>query len=235
MTTVITRLYAEEKTARDIANRLIHEGISISALQVVKAEGRKRPALTEALKAAGVHASAVAGYADCLAAGGAAVVAKVNHKPLGAAKIVRNTTAKAATVALENVTEEYSCKDAPKMNDNIMKDHRHIFLNAPVKAGPAGEFSARFGWSLLKDTPRKPNLCPRDAAPKSAAFWPTPLVKDTPRKPNLCPRDAAPKSAAFWKAPLLKDSPRQSNVIPGDFLPFSNTFGLATISRRPGE
>ncbi|SOC05436.1 hypothetical protein SAMN05877809_103439 [Rhodobacter sp. JA431] len=118
--------------------------------------------------------------------------------------------------------------------DNIMKDHRHIFLNAPVKAEPAGEFSARFGWPLLKDTPRTKNVY-EGTKYMSQGFWPRPLVQDTPRKPNLCPRDAAPKSAAFWKMPLVQDSPRQSNVIPGKFLPFSDTFGFATISRRPGE
>ncbi|SOB93218.1 hypothetical protein [Rhodobacter maris] len=233
MTTAITRLYADADTAGDIARQLTREGIKPGAVTVVTADGRKRAALVEALKTAGVHESAVAGYAERLAGGAAALVAKVSHKPLGAAKLVRTIAARADAVALENVTEEFTCEEKTKMTtDNIMKDHRHIFLNAPVKAEPAGEFSARFGWPLLQDTPRKKNVYEGDNF-MSASFWPTPLVKDTPRKDNLCPRDAAPKSAAFWKAPLLKDSPRQSNVIPGDFLPFSQTFGFATISRRP--
>lgn len=231
MATVITRLYADEKTACDIARQLRSEGIPKRALTVVTADGKKGAALKEALKSAGVNDSAVAGYAERVAGGAAALVAKVNYKPLGAAKLVRSITARAAVVAIENATEEFTCEDAPKMNENIMKDHRHIFLNQPVKATPAGEFSARFGWPLLKDTPRRKNVY-EGTHYASQDFWPTPLVKDTPRKPNLCPRDAAPKSAAFWKAPLLKDTPRQSNVIPGDFLPFSQTFGLATISRK---
>lgn len=234
MTTVITRLYADDKTACDIARQLKADGIPKKALQVIVADGRKRPALIEALKSAGVHDSAAAGYADRVAAGAAALVAKVNYKPLGAAKIVRTVTAKAAVVALENATEEFTCKDAPKMTDNIMKDHRHMFLTQPVKSEPAGEFSARFGWRLLLDTPRKKNVY-EGGRFMSTNFWPTALVKDTPRKPNLLPADAPPQSAKFWKAPLLKDTPRQSNVMPGDFLPFSQILSLKTISRRPGE
>nr|P23460.1 RecName: Full=Light-harvesting protein B-800/850 gamma chain [Rhodobacter capsulatus]AAA26165.1 pucE protein [Rhodobacter capsulatus] len=118
------------------------------------------------------------------------------------------------------------------MTDNIMKDHRHIFLPQPVKADEKpGAFSERFGWKLLLDTPRKKNVY-EGTKFMSQDFWPTPLVKTTAPKVKLIPADAPPQSAKFWKAPLLKDTPRQSNVIPGDFLPFSNTFGLATIQRR---
>jgi len=231
MATVITRLYADEKTACDIARQLRSEGISKRALTVVVADGKKGAVLAEALKSAGVHKSAAAGYAERVAGGAAALVAKVNYKPLGAAKLVRSITARAAVIAIENATEEFTCEDAPKMTDNIMKDHRHIFLNQPVKSEPAGEFSARFGWPLLKDTPRKKNVYEgRKVASKE--FWPTPLVKTTAPKVVLLPADAPPQSAKFWKAPLLKDTPRQSNVIPGDFLPFSHTFGFATIARK---
>jgi len=211
MATVITRLYADEKTACDIARQLRSEGISKRALTVVVADGKKGAVLAEALKSAGVHKSAAAGYAERVAGGAAALVAKVNYKPLGAAKLVRSITARAAVIAIENATEEFTCEDAPKMTDNIMKDHRHIFLNQPVKSEPAGEFSARFGWPLLKDTPRKKNVYEgRKVASKE--FWPTPLVKTTAPKVVLLPADAPPQSAKFWKAPLLKDTPRQSNA-----------------------
>lgn len=232
MTTVITRLYADEETACDIARQLKSEGIPKRALKVVVADGNKGAALAEALKSAGVHSSAAAGYAERVAGGAAALVAKVNYKPLGAAKLVRAITARAAVVAVENATEEFTCEDASEMTDNIMKDHRHIFLPQPCKADEKpGAFSERFGWKLLLDTPRKKNVY-EGTKFMSQDFWPTPLVKTTAPKVKLLPADAPPQSAKFWKAPLLKDTPRQSNVIPGDFLPFSNTFGLATIQRR---
>nr|P23461.1 RecName: Full=Protein PucD [Rhodobacter capsulatus]AAA26164.1 ORF D [Rhodobacter capsulatus] len=94
MTTVITRLYADEKTACDIARQLKSEGIPKRALKVVVADGKKGAALAEALKSAGVHPSAAAGYAERVA-GGLPLVAKVNYKPLGAAKLVRAITARA--------------------------------------------------------------------------------------------------------------------------------------------
>jgi hypothetical protein len=233
MTTVITRLYADEKTACDIARQMKNEGIPKRALKVVVADGLKGGALTEALKSAGVHKRTAAGYAERVAGGAAALVAKVNYKPLGAAKIVRDIAARAAVVPVENATEEFTCEDAPEMTtDNIMKDHRHIFLSETVKADEKpGSFSDRFGWKLLLDTPRKKNVY-EGGRFMSTDFWPTPLVKTTAPKVKLLPADAPPQSAKFWKAPLLKDTPRQSNVMPGDFLPFSHTFGLATISRR---
>lgn len=67
MTTVITRLYADEETACDIARQLKSEGIPKRALKVVVADGKKGAALAEALKSAGVHPSAAAGYAERVA------------------------------------------------------------------------------------------------------------------------------------------------------------------------
>ncbi|PTV97507.1 hypothetical protein C8J27_101623 [Rhodobacter aestuarii] len=92
MTTAYTRLYADDTTACGLASQLTRKGKLSGAISVVMADGSKRATLVEALKAADVHVSAVVGSAERLAGGAAALVAKVSHKPLGAAKLLRSTS-----------------------------------------------------------------------------------------------------------------------------------------------
>lgn len=94
MTTAKTRLYADAESACGIASLLRKKGIRPGAVTVVTADGCKRVALDQALKAAGVHIRAVVGSAERLAGGAAALVAKVSHKPLGAAQVLRIISAR---------------------------------------------------------------------------------------------------------------------------------------------
>ena len=84
MTTVITRLFADEPAARQAVRKLRLEGFPADAVSLVS--GADAAAELEAAKA---DDSAVKAYAPRIANGAAAVVVRATYKPLGAAKIAR--------------------------------------------------------------------------------------------------------------------------------------------------
>ena len=236
MTTVITRLYADEEAAGATARRLGWEGLPARALQVISASGMTRDAIAAKMTKAGVHETAVPAYAERVAAGNALLVVRATYKPLGAARIVREVTARTKTIDVGGVVDDHYVSDPPDHAPSVLKDHPRL-LSLDLDAGEykGGPISAELGIPLLTRGHRNRALhVIRGGKHVSRMFWPMPLVSHR-RKANSAIHGGRYMSKLFWPMPLITRKERTRSVIRGGALPFSRALGMPTIIRRPSD
>jgi len=236
MTTVITRLYADEKTADMVAQRLRWEGLPARAVQVITGAGSDRPAIEASMNRAKVHETAVPAYADRVAAGAALLVARATYKPLGAAQIVRDVTARSKPLDVGDVVDDHYMPDEPDHAPSVLKDHPH-FLMLDLEFGEykGRPISEELGIPLLTRGHRnRPIHVFRGGKHVSKLFWPMPLVTRK-RKANSAISGGRHVSKLFWPMPLITRKERTRSVIRGGALPLSRALGWPTISRRPRD
>jgi hypothetical protein len=236
MTTVITRLYDSEDTASATARRLNREGVPKHALQVITAKGLAREAIAERMRRADVHDSAVPVYADHVAQGDALLVVRATYKPLGAARLTREITAKTKTKSVGDVVDDHYFADGPDHAPSVLKDHPHMLsLDLDFGEYKGGPVSAEFGIPLLTRGHRnRPLRVSRGGGHMSKWFWPMPLVTRK-RTANSAISGGRFMSRLFWPMPLLSRKERTRSVIRDGALPFSRALGLPTIIRRPSD
>lgn len=231
MTTVITRLYANESTARGVEDRLRWEGFPRSAIQVISAApDQARDALAAKIIRARVAESTAPAYADKLGEGMALLVVRATYKPLGAVRIAKEVLERSNAIDAGIQPDEIYVKDGPDHAPSVLKDHPH-FLTLPVLEDdiPRGPISAQFGFRLLSKRPRRLKVM-RSGRRMSRMFWPMPLVTKN-RKARSAMSGTRRMSRAFWPGPLITSKPRRRSVIRGGGHPFSRLMGWRTISR----
>jgi hypothetical protein len=236
MTTVITRLYDNEETASATARRLNREGLPRHALQVITAKGLSREEIAERMKRASVHDSALTTYADHVAAGNALLVVRATYKPLGAARITRDITARTPVKTVGGVVDDHYLPDGPDHAPSVLKDHPRL-LSLDLEPGEykGGPISAEVGIPLLTRGHRnRPLHVFRGGGHMSRWFWPLPLVTRK-RKANSAISGGRHVSRLFWPMPLLTRKERTRSVIRDGALPFSRALGIPTIIRRPSD
>jgi hypothetical protein len=227
MTTVISRLFPDQRSANSVKEQMLTRGFPRSALKVMSASDG---AVADKLARAGVATDTAAAYADHVAGGKAVLVVLATYKPLCAARIAREMLAGAGTIDIGGHSEESYTKEEPVTNSSILKDHPR-FLTLPVDPEDyRGRLMSReFNIPLLK-----PHRTKRSAISggrfMSLKFWPMPLLK-TNRKANSAIKGGRHMSARFWPQPLLTTRPRRKNVIPGGGFPLSRLFGWPTVIR----
>lgn len=236
MTTVITRLYADERTANMVAQRLRWEGLPARAVEVIAGAGSDRPSLEVRMSRARVHESAVSAYADRMADGSALLVVRATYKPLGAARITREVTARSKPVEVHGVVDDHFVPDGPDHAPSVLKDHpRFLTLDLDFGEYKPRPISEEFGIPLLTRGHRnRPLHVFRGGKHVSRLFWPMPLVTSK-RKVNSAISGGRHMSKLFWPMPLLSHKERTRSVIRGGALPLSRALGWPTISRRPGD
>jgi hypothetical protein len=236
MTTLITRLYDDEETAAATARRLNREGLPRNALRVITAQGLSREEIAAKMSRANVHESAVATYADHVAAGAALLVVRATYKPLGAARITRDITARTKARVVGEVVDDHYFPDGPDHAPSVLKDHpRFLSLDLDTGEYKGGSVSAEIGIPLLTRGHRnRPLHVFRGGAHMSRWFWPMPLVTRK-RKANSAISGGRHVSKVFWPMPLLTRKERTRSVIRDGALPFSRALGLPTIIRRPAD
>ena len=233
MTTVITRVFDNEENARSIAGKLRDKRLPRRAIEVIAAEGRDSEAIAARLSRAMVHDDTVPVYAEHVAQGKAVLVVRATYKPLGAARITRETLAgRESIVNVGDVCDDYYVSDPPDHAPSILNDHPHILLmdmgrrriadGGPVMAG-------LFPKLIIRN--RKATSAIRGGAHMSRLFWPMPLLKRN-RKANSAIRGGRYMSKAFWPAPLLSSSERRLKVIPGDAMRISNALSWPAVQTR---
>ena len=236
MTTVITRLYADEEAARATARRLRWEGLPARALQVIRGGGKARETIAAEMESAGVHETAVPSYSEKVAGGNALLVVRATYKPLGAAQITRDVTARTKMIAVRGVIDDYYFADPPDNAPSVLKDHPR-FLSLDLEPGEykGGPISAELGIPLLTRGHRnRPLHVFRGGKHVSRAFWPMPLISRKP-KANSAIHGGRYLSKLFWPMPLITRKERTRSVIRGGALPFSRALGMPTIIRRPTD
>jgi hypothetical protein len=227
MTTVFTRLYANEKKARSVQDRLRFLGFPPNALQVIPQGGDD---LVHRMVRAKVPADAAAIYADKLVEGRALLVVRATYKPLGAPTIARDILSRSDALDSGVHPEEAYFADGPDHAPSVLQSHPR-FLTLPLEAEdfPPGPITSRVGMPLTS-TRRTSRSAMSGTRYMSRMFWPMPLLtkKRTSRSAMGGTRHM---SRLFWPMPLLSSKPRSNRVIRGGALPLSRALGWSTLWR----
>ncbi|MEM9585412.1 MAG: hypothetical protein AAGA08_20080 [Pseudomonadota bacterium] len=209
MTTVITRLYADGKTAQAAVSDLKEAGMRDDMVDMIGAGSNA----ADAMKTARVPEDAASKYGEKLKGDANLVVARVPLMPLGAARaamdIVDQHTSVNAGVANQDAyireQVDYS-RYTPKLN------HDHI-LGHDLKPGYSEKYglvTEAFGLTHLK-----PHRTKRSAIEgggfKSRMFWPMPLLKSKETS-NSAISGGAHMSKIFWPMPLISRRPASAKV-----------------------
>jgi len=229
MTTIITRLYANERSANAVADRLSSEGLPKSALKVVT--GTDRDKIQHRLMQAQVHRDAAPVYAESVAGGTALLIVRATHKPLGAARIVREVTGSSKTIDVGVTQDDIYVRDLPDHAPSVLKEHpRFLTLPSEPEELQRGPISDLVGVRTLSK-PRSRTSAIRGGAFMSQKFWPMKLVSKN-RNAHSAIKGGAFMSKKFWPTALLAKKPRRNSVIRGGGTVFSRLFGWPTILRR---
>lgn len=229
MTTLITRLYDSKATAQKTADRLYWIGFPRDALTVVT--GTDKAEIQARLTRAEVPDDAAPIYAKSVAGGTALLVIRAGYRPLCAAQIARDMTAKSATLDVGVTTTESKVKDRPEKAMSVLKNHPR-FLTSAVEPGArrTSRLSNQLGMPLLTKR-RERTSAISGGRHMSKLFWPMKLLSKD-RNASSAIKGGRLVSRAFWPLPHLSQQPRRNSVIPGGGPVFSRTLGLETIVRR---
>ncbi|MEP2641396.1 hypothetical protein [Roseobacter sp.] len=230
MTTVITRLFKDEKTARDAAGRIAFLGVPDRAVSVVAHKNKATPDEVSArLSAAQVHPSAVEAYSQHIAKGCAAIIVRATYKPLTAATKVRAVLTKWDAVDAGDVVDDYFVPDGPEKASSILADHPLFLTVRPSRTDyEGGPVTAGMGFALLRPHKAKRSAI-RGGGFKSRMFWPMPLLSTKTRKKSVMSGGRF-MSKSFWPAALLSTKKRSNSVIRGGDLPLSRALGWPPVS-----
>jgi hypothetical protein len=205
MTTIITRLYADAKTANAAAQALRAEGMPQDALDVVAKGGDS----AAALMAARVGAATAAAYATRIDGGAVAVVARAPVTPFGYARKVMDVLDGFDSIRVPGVkADEYIREEiGSDYYISVLTDHPRWFSQdlQPGSGNWPGPVSRAFAMPLLK------RHKDRNSAYSGTRYM----------------------SKAFWPMPLLSTKPRKSSVIPGG-RKFTEDMGIPTVSAHNG-
>ena len=231
MTTVITRLFASEKTARSVTNRLHRERFSSRSYSVItEGDADSSAALVDRLERAQVDPAAAAAYAKHLTGDAALLLISVTYKPLGAAQIARGILAEYETIDVGTVPEDIYMPDGPEPAQSVLKEHpRFLTLTPDPDDPPRGPVTSGF-MKLLSPHRTKRSVISGERR-MSRMFWPKPLVSHK-RSATSAISGGAHMSRKFWPQDLLSRKPRRNSVIRGGSLPFARLFGWPSISQR---
>ncbi|WP_187430971.1 hypothetical protein ROLI_021930 [Roseobacter fucihabitans] len=230
MTTVITRLFKDEASARDAAKKIMDRGVPRRACSVIASqEGEGAKDLKARLTSAKVNEAAVDPYAKHIDKGLAAVVVRATYIPLTAATIVRGMMAGFDTVGAGDVVDDYYMPDGPERTPSILLEHPRFLTVSPKRTEyEGGPITSGFGMRLLS-VRRKRKSAISGGGFKSRAFWPMPLLSTKSRKRSVI-SGGRHMSKSFWPMPLLSASKRSNSVIKGGDLPFSRALGWPAVS-----
>lgn len=144
MTTIITRLYADQASAQAVADMLARRGHD--DVHVFASGGDT----VARLRAAGVPLASASAYAPHMDKGNALVVARVGYNPVGAARdAMRALAAHPSIDAGVKDENHYIREDAVLTGGYVLDDHPHIFLRKD-SLGEGRFFSRAFGLPMLR-------------------------------------------------------------------------------------
>ena len=124
MTTVITRYFESAKQAQAVKEELIYsDRLSPSIITVFTKSGD----LADKLTAKNVDADTAKAYATKMSDDGAVVLVMADYKPLGVAKLTRETMTRMGAVDMGDLNEANFFKDTRKRSMKLLFDHPHMF------------------------------------------------------------------------------------------------------------
>ncbi|MDJ0639385.1 MAG: hypothetical protein QNJ20_11165 [Paracoccaceae bacterium] len=221
-TTVITRLYADEASARGVRERLYREGFPRHTLSLVSAaEGDTEETLKAKMERALVPAEAAEAYATRIAEGASLVAVRATYKPLGAVRIANETFASSGALPVNLPSESFRVKAPRDHAPSVLKDHPRFLTMHPRSDERGGPVSAQLGFRLLSEPKR------RDSVINGGKLFFGDGVKRG-RTASSAMRGGGHMSRMFWPMPLLSKKKRGLSVIEGGGHPFSRRLGWPT-------
>lgn len=185
MTQVITRYFESAARARLVEKELLFARFPRRILKVFNdADG-----LGHALAKAHVEPETIEAYTWRMEdKGGAVILVEAGHKPLGVARITRETMAKMGAVDLGNITEEVYVKDTISPRSSIRADHP-LFLTRD--RDPLNTNYHMADWPIPLISRRNPNMDSLVRPHARMANWPIGLIlRSNPRDEFAFPRHA---------------------------------------------
>ena len=219
MTTVITRILKDEAEAQRAVSKFMRKAFPEDAVEVIA--GGDAESIPARLREAEVHESAVERYAEAIAKGNAAVIARVTHFPLNAPRMAREILEERDPLEMEGVTEDRYYTDPPEKAASVLKSHPR-FLTARIRGG--GPVMG----AITVIRRKKANSAVGKEGHVSRRFWPMPLLSTKQRKIKVY-RGGRFFSKYFWPLPLLSSKPRRLSVIEGGGPVFSRKLGWPTV------
>ncbi|MEM7507825.1 MAG: hypothetical protein AAF415_13875 [Pseudomonadota bacterium] len=229
MTTIITRLYENEKTAKSVVKKLHDAGFPDNLVDMISKSSNAQSEMAHAH----LSAQAADAYGKAMKDGNVLVVVRAPFTPFGAAARAMMIVDDAPSIdaSVENENEYIKQEVSTEYSKSVMTDHPLFFTRPRHPDAPrSSTVTGALGFRLLsKDTRR--NSAIAGGRHMSRAFWPMPLLKSKRRKTSAISGGRF-MSKAFWPTPLLSTKPRSLSVRPGGGTPFSEIFGLRLLSRR---
>ena len=226
MTTLISRLYADAETARQVRRALLDKRLPSYAVRIVAHDAGTKAALQARLKDEYLASDAVEAYADRIHKGSAAVIVRATYEPLNVARITRQVLGATQTVDAGGVTEEIFVKGIPDHAPSVLKDHPHLLTR---KKDPNRTNFYMADWPIPLISRRKPSdamMIPRHGRMANLFL---PLLSD--RKPSdkfIFPRHA--RMASFPIKLISRRKPITASIFPRH-MRMAN-FILPLLSRR---
>ena len=220
MTTVITRLYGDEQSAKGVRERLYREGFPRHMLSLVTPGDRDVHAKIER---ALVPAEAAATYAARVSEGASLVVARATYKPLNAVRVANEVFETSGAMASGLDEDMFKVPTPIDKSPSIIKDHPRFFTMPPNRDHVGGPLSDQFGFRLVSAQKRRDSVLH-----DGKLFFGDGIMRN--RKSNSVFRNGGFMSKYFWPMPMLSRKRRGLSVIPGGGQPFSRLLGWPTIS-----
>lgn len=223
MTKIITRYFEDANVARAVRHELVQRNrFSPKILDShYSADG-----LANKLITGGVHAETARVYQDKMASGGAVILVRAGYKPLGVAKIARETMDDMGAAKIDGLREEVFVADPPKLHLSIMQDHP-LMLSRFKDPESTNHHMADWPIGLIsRGRPVQVSIIPPHAY---MANWPIGHISR--RKPytgSIFPRHA--RMANFLMPLLSKRKPNTASIFPRHAR--MANFPIPLISRR---
>jgi hypothetical protein len=220
MTTLITRLLADEGTASEAASALEARGFNEDAVAVISGSDA-----SAAMEKSGVSEEVASAYSSGLSSGNALVAVRAPFGMAGAA-VTALKKFKPIDVGLESEESHISAVTDPEMSSSIIKGNKKFLTGKGVTE--SGMRFTPFGFPMLSK--RQKGRASVDTSTISAKFG-MPLIKQPPRKKSLTRNNPTPFSSLFgMKTIKQRRSSGGNSVISDNPTPLSSALGWPTIA-----
>lgn len=228
MTTIISRLYKDQATAKKVVKELTSRGFPTNNVDLITGGDDAE----ERIAAAHVSAASAKAYASKMKGNNAVLVANAPVTPFGLAKTVIGIfdSQPSINAGVENENVYLSVTGAGRTSGSILAHHPRFFTQAPnEQTRNHGRVSDTFGIRLLSTEQRRSSVMP-DGPRMSSNFWPGPLLSSRKRENSVI--EGGPRmSTNFWPMPLLTSAKRTLSIRVGGGFPFSEAFNLPLLTR----
>ncbi len=218
MTTLITRLFADNTVASEASNALQANGIDEDAIRAISG-GDARQAMVDV----GLGEDAVAAYADKMSGGNTLVAVRA---PFGTAGRAMTALKKfeAIDVGLASQEAHISAQDNPEMQSSIIKGNKKFLTGKGVTES---RYMSPFGFPLLSKNQR--GRAKVDSSTISSKFgWRT---TKPPKEGKRVLSDNPTPFSSLLGMKLIKKPRLRTSVMRDNPTPFSSALGLSTLTK----